>query len=358
MSQRFLIMAGGTGGHVFPALATARALREKGHEVAWLGATGGMEEGLIGGKDIPLYLIEVSGLRGKSGLTRLAAPVKLIRALWQALAVVRRVRPDCVLGMGGFTAGPGGLAAWLLRRPLVIHEQNAIAGMTNQWLSHLAETTLEAFPGAFGGKTVTRCTGNPVRQDLTQLSEPAERVGREARLKLLVLGGSRGARAINEVVPQSLAQLGNDQKVVVWHQCGGDHLDETGRAYAEAGLEADVVVFIENMTEAYRWADLVVCRAGALTLAELACVGVGSILVPFPHAVDDHQTANARYLSDAGAALMMPQSQLDAARLAREIKRLDEDREALCTMAAKARELAVPDATERVANYCLEAAHG
>lgn len=358
MRQRFLIMAGGTGGHVFPALATAQALRDKGHEVAWLGSSGGMEERLIGDRDMPLYLIKVSGLRGKSGLTRLAAPVKLVRALWQALAVVRRFRPDCVLGMGGFVAGPGGLAAWLLRRPVVIHEQNAIAGMTNQWLSHLAEITLEAFPGAFGGKTITRWTGNPVRQDLTQLSEPAERVGREARLKLLVLGGSRGARAINETVPESLAQLGNDQQPEVRHQCGGDHLEGTRQAYAEAGLEADVVPFIEDMTEAYSWADLVVCRAGALTLAEIACVGVGSILVPFPHAVDDHQTANARYLSDAGAAFLMPQFQLDAARLAGEIQRLGEDRQALRTMAEKARELAVPDATERVVNYCLEAAHG
>ena len=358
MSQRFLIMAGGTGGHVFPALATAEALREKGHEVAWLGSSGGMEADLIGGRDIPLYLIEVSGLRGKGGLTRLAAPVKLVRALWQAFAVVRRFRPDCVLGMGGFAAGPGGLAAWLLRRPLVIHEQNAVAGMTNQWLSHLAEITLEAFPGAYGTKTVTRCTGNPVRQDLTGLPEPAERVGRGQKLKLLVLGGSRGARAINEVVPEALASLGADQKPEVRHQCGRDHLESTRKAYADAGVPADVVPFIGDMAEAYGWADLVVCRAGALTLAELACVGVGSVLVPFPHAVDDHQTVNARYLSDAGAALLMPQSQLDAAGLAREIQRLGEDREALRTMAERARELAVPDATERVVNYCLEAAHG
>ncbi|KAA8980683.1 undecaprenyldiphospho-muramoylpentapeptide beta-N-acetylglucosaminyltransferase [Halospina sp. K52047b] len=358
MSQRFLIMAGGTGGHVFPALATAEALREKGHEVAWLGSSGGMEADLIGGRDIPLYLIEVSGLRGKGGLTRLAAPVKLVRALWQAVAVIRRFRPDCVLGMGGFAAGPGGLAAWLLRRPLVIHEQNAVAGMTNQWLSHLAEVTLEAFPGAYGSRTVTRCTGNPVRQDLTGLPAPAERIGRGQRLKLLVLGGSRGARAINEVVPEALASLATGEQPEVRHQCGRDHLDSTRKAYADAGLSADVVPFIGDMAEAYGWADLVVCRAGALTLAELACVGVGSVLVPFPHAVDDHQTVNARHLSDAGAALLMPQSQLDAAGLAREIQRLDDDRDALRTMAERARELAVPDATERVVNYCLEAAHG
>jgi UDP-N-acetylglucosamine--N-acetylmuramyl-(pentapeptide) pyrophosphoryl-undecaprenol N-acetylglucosamine transferase len=358
MSQRFLIMAGGTGGHVFPALATAEALREKGHEVAWLGSRGGMEADLIGGRDIPLHLIEVSGLRGKGGLTRLAAPLKLVRALWQAVAVIRRFRPDCVLGMGGFAAGPGGLAAWLLRRPLVIHEQNAVAGMTNQWLSRLAEITLEAFPGAYGSRTVTRCTGNPVRQDLTGLPEPAERIGRGQRLKLLVLGGSRGARAINEVVPEALASLAAGEQPEVRHQCGRDHLESTRKAYADAGLSADVVPFIGDMAEAYGWADLVVCRAGALTLAELACVGVGSVLVPFPHAVDDHQTANARHLSDAGAALLMPQSQLDAAGLAREIQRLDDDRDALRTMAERARELAVPDATERVVNYCLEAAHG
>lgn len=358
MSQRFLIMAGGTGGHVFPALATAEALRQKGHEVAWLGSRGGMEARLVGGRGIPLHLIEVSGLRGKGGLTRLAAPLKLMRALWQALAVIRRFRPDCVLGMGGFVAGPGGLAAWLLRRPLVIHEQNAIAGMTNQWLSRVAEIPLEAFPGAFGQNTITRCTGNPVRQDLTGILAPGVRVGYGDRLKLLVLGGSRGARAINEVVPEALALVGSEQQSEVCHQCGEDHLESTRQAYAKAGVEAAVVPFIEDMTEAYGWADLVVCRAGALTLAELACVGVGSVLVPFPHAVDDHQTANARYLSDAGAALLMPQSQLDAAGLAREIRRLGEDRDALRAMADKARELAVPDATERVVNYCLEAAHG
>ncbi len=358
MSQRFLIMAGGTGGHVFPALATAEALREQGHEVAWLGSRGGMEVRLIGGRDIPLYLIEVSGLRGKGGLTRLMAPLTLIRALWQALAVIRRFRPDCVLGMGGFAAGPGGLAAWLLRRPLVIHEQNAIAGMTNQWLSRLSEITLEAFPGAFGRNTVTRCTGNPVRQDLTDIPAPAKRVGHDDRLKLLVLGGSRGARAINEVVPEALALVASEQQPEVHHQCGEDHLESTRYAYARAGVQAEVVPFIEDMAEAYGWADLVVCRAGALTLAELACVGVGSVLVPFPHAVDDHQTANARYLSDAGAALLVPQPQLEASGLAREIHRLNADRDALRAMAVKARELAVPDATERVVNYCLEAAHG
>ncbi|MGM0449206.1 MAG: undecaprenyldiphospho-muramoylpentapeptide beta-N-acetylglucosaminyltransferase [Pseudomonadota bacterium] len=358
MSQRFLIMAGGTGGHVFPALATAEALREKGHEVAWLGSRGGMEARLIDGRDIPLYLIEVSGLRGKGGLTRLAAPVKLARALWQALAVVRRFRPDCVLGMGGFVAGPGGVAAWMLRRPLVIHEQNAIAGMTNQWLSRLSEITLEAFPGAFGQNTITRCTGNPVRQDLTGIPAPQERIGRGERLKLLVLGGSRGARAINEVVPEALALIDGEHQPTIRHQCGEDHIESTRQAYTNAGVQADVVPFIEDMAEAYGWADLVVCRAGALTLAELACVGVGSVLVPFPHAVDDHQTANARYLSDSGAALLISQSQLDATGLAREIVRLADDREALRAMAEKARELAVPDATERVVNYCLEAAHG
>lgn len=358
MSQRFLIMAGGTGGHVFPALATAEALREQGHDVAWLGSRDGMEAQLIGDRGIPLYLIEVSGLRGKGGFTRLAAPLKLVRALWQALAVIRRFRPDSVLGMGGFAAGPGGLAAWLLRRPLVIHEQNAIAGMTNQWLSRLSETTLEAFPGAFGRDIVTRCTGNPVRQDLTRIPTPDERIGRTDRLKLLVLGGSRGARAINDVVPEALALVSGEQQPRVHHQCGEDHIDATRQAYARAGVEADVAPFIEDMAQAYAWADLVICRAGALTLAELACVGVGSVLVPFPHAVDDHQTANARYLSDAGAALLIPQSQLDAAGLAREIQRLAENREELRTMAEKARELAVPDATERVVNYCLEAAHG
>ena len=356
--KRFMIMAGGTGGHVFPALATARHLQAMGHEVSWLGSRGGMEVDLIGGTDIPLSLIAVSGLRGKGGLARVLAPLRLARAILQAWQVLRRVQPDCVVGMGGFVSGPGGLVAWLMRRPLVIHEQNAIAGMTNRWLSRFAQITLEAFPGAFGPETVTRCTGNPVRQDLLDLPDPSQRIGVEQRMRILVLGGSRGAQVINERVAVAIAALPGSNRPSVVHQCGRDHLEATREAYRSADVEAEVVPFIEDMAQAYRNADLVICRAGALTLAELCVVGVGAILVPFPYAVDDHQTANARHLSDNGAARLIPQPEFEAASLAAQIQELDEDRGALLQMAQTARLLAVPDATQRVVNYCVEAAHG
>ena len=357
-AKRFLIMAGGTGGHVFPALATARCLREKGHEVNWLGSQGGMEADWIATTDIPLWLIQVSGLRGKGGAARLLTPLVLVRALYQAWRILRRVEPDCVVGMGGFVSGPGGLAAWLMGRPLVIHEQNAIAGMTNRWLSRFALITLEAFPGAFGAGIVTRCTGNPVRQDLLDTPEPRTRIRGHGRMRILVLGGSRGARAINNLLAEAVASVPASSRPEVVHQCGRDHLDATQEAYRRAGVEASVVAFIHDMAQAYANADLVICRAGALTLAELCAVGVGAILVPFPHAVDDHQTLNARHLSTQGAARLILQDELDAAGLAGEILALDQDREALAAMAEAARSLAVPDATERVVNYCLEATHG
>lgn len=357
-ARRFLIMAGGTGGHVFPALTTARLLQDKGHEVNWLGSRGGMEVDWISATDIPLRLIRVSGLRGKGGLARFLAPLRLSRALFEAWRTLRQVQPDCVLGMGGFVSGPGGFAAWLTGRPLVIHEQNAVAGMTNRWLSRFALITLEAFPGSFGPGTVTRCTGNPVRRDLVETPEPRERIAIQGRLRILVLGGSRGARAINELLAVAVAAMPAPDRPSVMHQCGRDHLEATQDAYHRAGVEAEVVPFIEDMASAYSRADLVICRAGALTLAEICAVGLGSILVPFPHAVDDHQTVNARYLSDNGAARLIPQTELDAAGLAAQILALDADRETLVSMAECARSLRVSDATERVVNYCMEAAHG
>ncbi|TVP59763.1 MAG: undecaprenyldiphospho-muramoylpentapeptide beta-N-acetylglucosaminyltransferase [Halomonadaceae bacterium] len=358
MSKTFLIMAGGTGGHVFPALATARQLQALGHQVFWLGSRGGMEEQLIGDSGIPLSLISITGLRGKGRLALLAAPWRLTRALLQALAVLRRVKPDCVIGMGGFASGPGGVAAWLLRKPLVIHEQNAIAGMTNRWLSRFASHTLEAYPEAFGPETVTRCTGNPVRQDLAELPVPGRRLGeRTGPARLLVLGGSRGARAINQCLPHTLGSMPAAERPLVRHQSGAAELAETRAAYADQGVEAQVSPFIDDMAEAYAWADLVLCRAGALTLAELCAVGVGSLLVPYPHAVDGHQMANARYLAVREAALVLPQSDLNQSTLQQLLQELLGDRERLLSMAAAARELSRPDATERVVNYCLEAAH-
>lgn len=357
-SRRFLMMAGGTGGHVFPALATAQMLQARGHQVFWLGSAGGMEERLIGDTDIPLSTITISGLRGKGRMALLAAPFRLVRGLFQAVRVVRRVRPDCVIGMGGFVTGPGGVAAWLAGKPLLVHEQNAIAGLTNRILARLAGTVLEAFPGSFGARVVTRCTGNPVRPDVAALAAPEQRLaGRAGPVRLLVLGGSLGALVVNQTVPEALARLPAEQRPVIRHQCGERHLEVTREAYKAAGVEADVQPFIKDMAEAYGWADLVLSRAGALTIAELCAAGVGAILVPFPHAVDDHQTHNAGYMVKAKAALLMPQQKLTVDVLSELLTDLVSDRDRILSMAEAARGLARPDATERVVNYCLEAAH-
>jgi UDP-N-acetylglucosamine--N-acetylmuramyl-(pentapeptide) pyrophosphoryl-undecaprenol N-acetylglucosamine transferase len=357
--RRFLVMAGGTGGHVFPALATARRLQELGHEVQWLGSAGGMEERLIADTDIPLSVISVSGLRGKGRLALLLAPFRLVRALWQSLRVISKVRPDCVIGMGGFVTGPGGLSAWLTRRPLLVHEQNATAGMTNRILARFAETVMEAFPGSFRNGVVTRCTGNPVRCDVAAIPAPDERMaGRTGRVRVLVVGGSLGARAINERMPAAVARLAEEKRPEIRHQCGERNHEAALAAYESAGVEASVEPFIEDMAEAYAWADLVVCRAGALTISELCAAGVGALLVPFPHAVDDHQTRNADYMVKAGAALLMPQHKLTDELLADTLAELLGNPERIIDMARAARTLARPDATERVVNYCLEAAHG
>lgn len=357
-SKRFLIMAGGTGGHVFPALATARLLQARGHEVHWLGSSGGMEVRLIGDTDIPLSVISISGLRGKGGLTLLAAPFRLARGLVQALTVVRTVKPDCVIGMGGFVTGPGGVAAWLTKTPLLIHEQNAIAGMTNRILARFAKMVMEAFPDSFGAKVVTRCTGNPVRDEMAHMATPEERMaGREGALRVLVVGGSLGAQAINSCVPQALAKMPADVRPNVRHQCGERNLEATRAAYAAAGVEASVEPFISEMAAAYSWADIVICRAGALTIAELCAAGLGAILVPFPHAVDDHQTRNADHMVQVKAAMLIPQHKLTADILAETLTDLLADRGRILEMARAARSLARPDATERVVNYCLEAAH-
>lgn len=364
--RRFLMMAGGTGGHVFPALATARALEAKGHEVHWLGAVGGMEERLISDTGIPMSLIHISGLRGKGKLALLAAPFRLMRALGEAFTIMRRIRPDCVVGMGGFVTGPGGLAAWLTKTPLVIHEQNAIAGMTNRLLVRFSKTVLEAFPGSFGTEVITRCTGNPVREDLATLPSPEERMaGRSGEsgeknkpLRILVIGGSLGAQVFNQQLPEALAQLPEQERPQVRHQCGERHLEDARASYNEHGVSASVEPFIKDMAEAYGWADVVLCRSGALTVSELCAAGIGAVLVPFPHAVDDHQTKNGQQLVNAKAAVLIPQSQLTPAVLAETLGDLARDRARVMDMAKAARTLARPDATERVVNYCLEAANG
>lgn len=352
-----LIMAGGTGGHVFPALAVARALRGRNETVIWLGTDRGFEARVVPPEGIPLEFVRVRGLRRKGALAWVAAPVQIAVAVLDALRVLIRWRPKVVLGMGGYTAGPGGVAAWLLRRPLVIHEQNAVAGLTNRLLAGLAREVLEAFPGSFSRRIGTTVTGNPVRADIAAIAPPAERLaGRSGPLRLLVLGGSQGARALNEVVPAALARLPADRRPEVLHQAGESTLAVAEAAYRDAGVGARVQAFINDMAEAYAWADLVIARSGALTVAEIAAAGVGAILVPYPSAVDDHQTRNAEYLVKAGAATLIPQADLSATRLAAELEALAADRGLVLDRAARARAQARPEATGAIVAACLGAA--
>lgn len=341
-----LIMAGGTGGHVFPALAVARALRADGIAVAWLGSRGGMEERVVQRDGIAFHGIRIRGLRGKGVTAWLLAPLRLAGAVAEALAVMIRLRPRVVLGMGGFAAGPGGLAAWLLRRPLVIHEQNAVAGWTNRLLARLARRVLGAYPNVLGP---VEAVGNPVRPEIAALPAPEVRLaGHKGPLRVLVLGGSQGARALNATVPEALAQLPAGIAVEVIHQTGVSEQAQTQQVYARLGVQAEVLAFIEDMATAYGWADLAVCRAGALTLAEVTAAGVGTVLVPYPHAVDDHQTRNAEYLVAAGAAVLQPQDSLTVAGLAELLALLLGNRDRLRDMALRARGLARPDATAEV----------
>jgi UDP-N-acetylglucosamine--N-acetylmuramyl-(pentapeptide) pyrophosphoryl-undecaprenol N-acetylglucosamine transferase len=354
MSGPVLIMAGGTGGHVFPALALARLLRERSFDVVWLGTERGLESRLIPAEGIALERLSVAGLRGKGALAWLAAPFRLTLALVQALRIMRRRQPLVVVGLGGFVTGPGGVAAWLTRRPLVIHEQNAVAGFTNRCLAHLARVVLEAFPDSFGPDVHARLIGNPVRRDITAVPPPRERfANRTGPVRLLVFGGSQGAARLNAVVPFALARLGSRLPFDVRHQAGERWLEEARSAYARAGVRADVRPFIADMAEAYAWADLVVCRAGALTVSELAAVGVGAVLVPFPGAVDDHQAHNAQYLVRESAAVMIADRELTAERLAAELERLCMGRGELLAMAERARQLATPHAADELAEVCL-----
>ena len=357
MSGPILIMAGGTGGHVFPALALARILREQSREVIWLGTSRGLESRVIPAEGIHIERLSVGGLRGKGALTWLLAPFRLAVALAQALRVMWRHRPVVVVGLGGFVTGPGGVAAWLTRRPLLIHEQNAVAGFTNRVLAHLARVVLEAFPGSFGAAVHARVIGNPVRADISAVAPPAARFsGRTGPVRILVIGGSQGAARLNAVVPFALKRLSAWLPFDVRHQAG-ERWIEAGRAsYSQAGVRADVRPFIEDMSEAYGWADLVICRAGALTVSELAAVGVASILVPFPNAVDDHQAYNAQYLVREGAAVLIPDRELTAERLAGELQRLCAGRGKLLGMAERARLLAKPRAASELAASCLELA--
>jgi len=354
-NRTLMVMAGGTGGHVYPALAVADVLRARGWNVFWLGTKNGLEARVVPAAGIDMVWVSMGGVRGKGLLKKLLLPLTLLVAFWQSLVAILKRRPDVVLGMGGYTAFPGGMMASLLNKPLVIHEQNSVGGLTNRVLACLADRVLTAFPKVFTHAhdkpipcrhVTTEWVGNPVRTDIAATTQ----IERSGALRLLVVGGSLGAQALNELVPQALALLPAEQRPTVVHQSGRQHLDALRANYAAAGVAAEVRDYIEDMAAAYQACDFAICRAGAMTVAELACAGVPAVLVPFPFAVDDHQTGNAEFLSEAGAAWLIQQKDLSADKLAALIGGLD--RKKLAAMADQARALAKPDATVRVADIC------
>ena len=356
-SRPILVMAGGTGGHVYPALAVARALQANSRDVVWLGTHRGLESRVVPEAGIDIEWISVKGLRRKGLLALIIAPLQLGWALLQSLAVIVRRRPAAVLGMGGFVSGPGGVAAWLTRRPLLIHEQNAAAGMTNRLLARLARVVLQAFPGSFNPNVIAETVGNPVREDIAAVPSPTDRYGdRQGPLRLLVLGGSQGALSLNRAVPAALALIDADVRPVVRHQCGERTLQAAKDAYEENSVEVELLAFIEDMAGAYAWADLVVCRAGALTVAELCAAGVPALFVPYPAAVDDHQTANARAMAEAGCAAIIQERELTPLRLAELLRDWLQSRDSLMHKAETARSLAKPDSLRRITELCLQQA--
>lgn len=353
-SRTIMIMAGGTGGHVFPGLAVADFMRALGWRVVWMGSRSGMEARIVPEHGYEMAWVRVSALRGKGLLAKVLLPANLLVAFWQSARAIFAVRPDVVLGMGGYVAFPGGMMASLLNKPLAVHEQNAIAGLTNKVLARVADQVMAAFPGALPG---AQWTGNPVRAEIAGVDVPGARyAGRSGPLRLLVVGGSLGAQALNETVPRALALIPEADRPRVVHQSGERHLDALRAAYAAAGVEGELVAFIGDMAGRYAEADLVICRAGALTVSELSAAGMASVLVPFPHAVDDHQTANARFLADSGAAMLIRQPEMDPEKLAGLIRTLD--RAKLLAMAEKARALGKPEATRLVAESCIRLSGG
>jgi UDP-N-acetylglucosamine--N-acetylmuramyl-(pentapeptide) pyrophosphoryl-undecaprenol N-acetylglucosamine transferase len=364
VNRTLMVMAGGTGGHVYPALAVADEMRSRGWNVLWLGTRSGLEARVVPVAGIDIVWVSMAGLRRSGPMRLVLTPFMLLVAFWQSLRVILARRPDVVLGMGGFTAFPGGMMAALLNKPLVIHEQNSIAGLTNRLLACLADRVLVAFPSAFQHaqdkpipcrKAATQWTGNPVREPIARLAGGCDKyAGRQGPLRLLVVGGSQGALALNELLPKALALLPVEARPTVIHQSGKQHLDSLRGNYAAAGVVAEVRDYIEDMAALYEWCDLAVCRAGAMTVAELACAGVPAVLVPFPFAVDDHQTTNAAFLAEGGAAWLVQQKDLGAERLAALLAPLA--REQLAAMSAKAAALAKPEATRTVSDICEELA--
>ncbi len=354
MSRTILIMAGGTGGHIFPGIAVGRELRDRGIDVVWLGGKVGLEGRLVPAAGFTLETLDFSGVRGKGLATLALAPLRLLRAILVARTLLRRLRPASVLSMGGYAAAPGGIAAWLTRIPLVVHEQNRVPGFTNRLLARFARRTLSGFADSLAG---SEWIGNPVRREISALPPPAQRLaGREGAVRVLVLGGSQGAQSLNQMVPETIRRRGDRVQLEVRHQCGERHLEKTRAAYAAADLAVTVETFVEDMAAAYAWADIVICRAGALTIAELCAAGVASILVPFPQAVDDHQTRNAEVLVEAGAARLVAEGDGFVKRLGGCLDELDRDRPNLLKMATSARALARADATTRIADVCVEVA--
>ena len=354
-SKRILIMAAGTGGHVYPALATAEVMQQHNWHVEWLGTGRGIEARLVPEVGLKLHCIDVVGLRGKGKLSLLLAPWRLVKSFYQAITIIRRFKPHCVLGMGGFVAGPGGLAAKLLGVPLILHEQNAIPGLTNRLLRPFANRTLQAFAGSFlDGQAIT--VGNPLRSNIMAYS-PEKNPEQKVR-KVLIVGGSLGAQALNEAVPAAMALLAHNERPQIWHQTGPKKHQITQDGYDKAKVSARVDAYIDDMSLAYAWADLVICRAGALTVSELAGSGIASILVPYPHAVDDHQTRNANVLVQAGAAILLPQTLLSPVTLSEHITALQSQSSTINNMAAAALTCAAPKAAYNVAQHCMEIARG
>lgn len=350
-----VIAAGGTGGHVVPALAVAARLKSRNIPVVWFGTRVGLEASMVPAQDIPMQMIDVSGLRGKGLWDTLLAPFKLVYAVSQSIRYLLQLKPRAVLGMGGFVSGPVGIAALMLRKPLVLHEQNAVAGMTNRWLSGMATRVFSAWPNVFKASSNATVVGNPVRSDMETLAA-AERVVRtdaDKPLQVLVVGGSRGAHALNQIVPQAAALI--DKAMHIHHQTGNRDASAVRSAYQHAPLAmATVSEFIDDMTSAYGDADVVVCRSGAMTVTELSALAIPSILVPYPYAVDDHQTLNARHLSDAGAALLIPEQRLDAKALAQALLSLADNRQTLVQMSKAARGCFIPGAAATVAHSLAE----
>ncbi len=357
-NRPILIMAGGTGGHIYPALAVADCLRDRGIPLLWLGTKTGLEAKIVPEKGYQLLTINISGLRGKGFLRWIIAPLSIFMAVAQSIILFINHKPIAVLGMGGFASGPGGIAAWLMRIPLCVHEQNAVAGLTNRLLAPLARIVMEAFPNTFRSSINARVTGNPVREEIVEIATPEDRFQGRADncLRVLVVGGSLGARALNEVVPDALSILGDEINFQIKHQTGDSHLDSTKARYQSLNISVEPQAYIEDMAAAYEWSDLVLCRAGAMTVAEIAAAGVAAILVPYPFAVDDHQTANAHYLSRQGGAVLIQEAELNGQGLARLFRDFSRDRDGLLRMAKISRSLSRSGATDHVADLCMEVA--